>query len=92
MKRTIKNYGLATLALMQCYYAPMAGALNASLVDSINPFVGASTRVDYGEGKTFPGAATPFGRVQLSPDTITGGVSIASGSAMRRSPPAAPWN
>jgi predicted alpha-1,2-mannosidase len=24
-------------------------------------------------GKTFPGAATPFGLVQLSPDTITGG-------------------
>ena len=48
-------------------------ALAASLVDSINPMVGASTSVEYGEGKTFPGAATPFGLVQLSPDTITGG-------------------
>jgi predicted alpha-1,2-mannosidase len=48
-------------------------ALAASLVDSINPMVGASTSVKYGEGKTFPGAATPFGLVQLSPDTITGG-------------------
>jgi predicted alpha-1,2-mannosidase len=27
-----------------------------------------------GEGKTFPGPTTPFGMVQLSPDTITGGV------------------
>jgi len=44
-----------------------------SLVDSINPFIGSSTSVKYGEGKTFPGAATPFGLVQLSPDTITGG-------------------
>ncbi len=48
-----------------------AGA--ASLVDAVNPMVGASTSVEYGEGKTFPGAATPFGLVQLSPDTITGG-------------------
>ena len=42
-------------------------------VDYINPMVGASTSAEYGEGKTFPGAATPFGLVQLSPDTITGG-------------------
>ncbi len=43
------------------------------LVDSINPMIGASTSAEFGEGKTFPGAATPFGLVQLSPDTITGG-------------------
>lgn len=35
--------------------------------------IGAATSAQYGEGKTFPGAATPFGLVQLSPDTITGG-------------------
>ena len=46
---------------------------SAELVDSINPMIGASTGAQYGEGKTFPGAATPFGLVQLSPDTITGG-------------------
>src|ERR1700742_5097388 len=45
----------------------------ASLVDQINPLVGASTSAALGEGKTFPGAATPYGLVQLSPDTITGG-------------------
>ena len=39
----------------------------------INPLIGASTSSLLGEGKTFPGAATPFGMVQLSPDTITGG-------------------
>lgn len=44
----------------------------------VNPFIGASTSsaeagVFHGLGKTFPGAATPFGLVQLSPNTITGG-------------------
>jgi predicted alpha-1,2-mannosidase len=46
--------------------------------DYVNPFIGASTSaaaagVYHGLGKTFPGAATPFGMVQLSPNTITGG-------------------
>ncbi len=40
----------------------------------INPLIGASTSTLLGEGKTFPGPTTPFGMVQLSPDTITGGV------------------
>jgi len=48
--------------------------------DYINPFIGASTSaakagIYHGLGKTFPGAATPFGMVQLSPNTITGGDS-----------------
>ncbi len=47
-------------------------------VDCVNPLIGAvtyaeGTRDAHGFGKTFPGAATPFGLVQLSPDTITGG-------------------
>lgn len=45
--------------------------------DYVNPFIGASTNAERshgdGFGKTFPGAATPFGLVQLSPNTITGG-------------------
>ncbi len=40
-------------------------------VDYVNPFIGATTL--NGLGKTFPGASTPFGLVQLSPNTITGG-------------------
>ena len=46
------------------------------LVDCVDPMIGAITLEGYGGhglGKTFPGAATPFGMVQLSPDTITGG-------------------
>lgn len=49
-----------------------------SKVDYINPMIGAvtygeKTKDVHGFGKTFPGAATPFGLVQLSPDTRTGG-------------------
>ncbi|MBN2162751.1 MAG: GH92 family glycosyl hydrolase [Pontiellaceae bacterium] len=44
----------------------------------VNPFIGASTSADaagvyHGLGKTFPGATTPFGMVQVSPNTVTGG-------------------
>jgi predicted alpha-1,2-mannosidase len=49
----------------QKYPAPKAP------VDYVNPFIGATTRD--GLGKTFPGAATPFGMTQVSPNTITGG-------------------
>ena len=47
-------------------------------VDYVDAMIGAVTyRQDtkdvHGLGKTFPGAATPFGLVQLSPDTFTGG-------------------
>ncbi|MFT3739645.1 MAG: GH92 family glycosyl hydrolase [Breznakibacter sp.] len=46
------------------------------LSDYVNPFIGASTHTAHsyhGLGKTFPGAATPFGMTQVSPNTITGG-------------------
>ena len=51
---------------------------NEDFASLVNPFIGASTSVDaagvfHGLGKTFPGAATPFGMVQVSPNTITGG-------------------
>lgn len=49
-----------------------------SPADYVNPFIGASTSVGaagtyHGLGKTFPGATTPYGMVQVSPNTITGG-------------------
>jgi predicted alpha-1,2-mannosidase len=53
-----------------------AAADERDWVDAINPMIGAITLGGYGGhglGKTFPGVATPFGMVQLSPDTITGG-------------------
>lgn len=48
----------------------------AEMVDYIDPMIGCYARKvgkNHGLGKTFPGPATPFGLVQLSPDTITGG-------------------
>lgn len=51
---------------------------NIEYAEYVNPFIGASTSIDdagvyHGLGKTFPGAVTPFGMVQVSPNTITGG-------------------
>ncbi|WP_406683777.1 GH92 family glycosyl hydrolase [Seonamhaeicola sp. MEBiC1930] len=47
-------------------------------VDYIDPIIGAITygkksKDAHGFGKTFPGAVTPFGLVQLSPDTVSDG-------------------
>ena len=45
--------------------------------DYVDPFIGAygddEGDASHGVAKTFPGAASPFGMVQLSPNTITGG-------------------
>ena len=58
--------------------APNGGDRPGRLSDYVNPFIGASTNTEaagayHGLGKTFPGATTPFGAVQVSPNTITGG-------------------
>lgn len=64
---------LSSAWLLRNGYAETHAAMeNPSLL--INPLIGASTSRALGEGKTFPGPATPFGMVQLGPDTITGGV------------------
>ncbi|MBR4597002.1 MAG: GH92 family glycosyl hydrolase, partial [Opitutales bacterium] len=60
------------------FFANDSFAQKKEPVDCINTIIGASTstaaaKSGHGLGKTFPGAATPFGLVQLSPDTITGG-------------------
>jgi predicted alpha-1,2-mannosidase len=52
---------------------------NAQKLSSyVNPMIGASSStaaagIYHGLGKTFPGATTPYGMVQVSPNTITGG-------------------
>ncbi len=72
-KRTFTNcINLILLALM---VSCKSGKLP---VDYIDPFIGAvtygeKTKDIHGFGKTFPGATTPYGLVQLSPDTRTGG-------------------
>lgn len=65
---------IATLMLPCCAYARSEKRLS----EYVNPFIGATTntqmaRAEHGLGKTFPGAATPWGMTQVSPNTITGG-------------------
>ena len=75
-ERIMKNWAIILVAL-----AAVCGAgctCRKEKVDYVNPFIGAVTYGEkatniHGFGKTFPGAATPFGLVQLSPDTKTGG-------------------
>lgn len=76
-RRTI--YPLLIALLTGCSNSDWRTQGDASLLATyVNPFIGASTSTDaagvyHGLGKTFPGAATPFGMVQVSPNTITGG-------------------
>ncbi len=63
---------------MLCCLAMAAHAQLKTAADYVNPFIGASTSADkagiyHGLGKTFPGATTPYGMVQVSPNTVTGG-------------------
>lgn len=75
MNLATRRYSRTALVLGMIFSSAVLAEAAAAkpLVDCINPMVGASTSREFGEGKTFPGAATPFGLVQLSPDTITGG-------------------
>src|SRR6195952_2655087 len=75
MRTFLVRLGALALALTRAIAATPA---TSSPADQVNPFIGASTSaakagIYHGLGKTFPGAATPFGMVQLSPNTITGG-------------------
>lgn len=67
-----------TLLLLSFFSLQNIFAGDQQAVDYVNPFIGASTSAEsagahHGLGKTFPGAAYPFGMVQVSPNTITGG-------------------
>jgi len=72
---SMKYHILSIAALMMSLTSCNTGKTPA---DYVNPFIGASTSTDlagvyHGLGKTFPGATTPWGMVQVSPNTITGG-------------------
>lgn len=78
MKKNIERicFALALLVFVGCN--TVSAPDEKSLSDYVNPFIGASTNTRdagtyHGLGKTFPGATTPFGMVQVSPNTITGG-------------------
>jgi len=85
MVRSLRAICTAFLLGGTCFFGGNAACAESSapdLVDCIDPMIGAVTYPEsglrgdeaiHGFGKTFPGAATPFGMVQLSPDTVTGG-------------------
>lgn len=59
-------------------FAVAQSVVKPRLSSYVNPFIGATTNTEaartyHGLGKTFPGAVAPFGMVQVSPNTITGG-------------------
>ena len=57
---------LRKTVLMMTMAAATLSAVAQQTVDYVNPIIGTN-----GMGHTFPGACTPFGWVQLSPDTDT---------------------
>ena len=66
-----------SMGLTGCSAVVQGDTGSFSPADYVNPFIGASTStsaagVYHGLGKTFPGATTPYGMVQVSPNTITG--------------------
>ncbi|MDR1781074.1 MAG: GH92 family glycosyl hydrolase [Tannerella sp.] len=74
MYKNLLLTALAAMAMISC-------GERVHLSDYVNPFIGASTNTEaahayHGLGKTFPGAATPFGLTQCSPNTITGGDNL----------------
>src|SRR5260370_231815 len=73
LKMTRRRFaGLSVAAAASVWARPMLGETREA-AGFVNPLIGASTSQKLGEGKTFPGPTTPFGLVQLSPDTMTGG-------------------
>lgn len=65
-----KNFTLALLALAALGCSPRS----ADPVDYVDPFIGTGFH-----GHTYPGATTPFGMVQLSPDTRAGDWDACAG-------------
>jgi predicted alpha-1,2-mannosidase len=72
-KMTRRRFAGLSVAAAASVWAHPAFGETRDPADFVNPLIGASTSLQLGEGKTFPGPTTPFGLVQLSPDTMTGG-------------------
>lgn len=81
MKKVLTIAGLCAVAAAAILLSAKSADnqyFNPPPVNFVNPFIGASTStsaagVYHGLGKTFPGATTPYGMVQVNPNTITGG-------------------
>ncbi len=78
-------FSLVATAIAGCVFVPFYAAAQAvqttkatTVLDLVNPFIGttnAEQPTKWGaEGGAYPGAVAPWGRVQLSPETKTGGL------------------
>jgi predicted alpha-1,2-mannosidase len=66
----MRRAGAAILAVVLALAVSASGAPAADLTSHVNPFAGTRPGPGtFGGGHNFPGAALPFGMVQLSPDT-----------------------
>lgn len=72
MKKYIFLLVVTSLIFIRC--SPESKNADKRLTDYVNPFIGTAAH-----GHTFPGAAAPFGMVQLSPDTGIEGWDWCSG-------------
>ncbi|MEO5715471.1 MAG: GH92 family glycosyl hydrolase [Luteolibacter sp.] len=72
--KTIPKACLTAIVLMAAGQLECRSEVKADLTRYVNPFVGTS-----GTGHTFPGATTPMGMVQLSPETNNFGWEYSSG-------------
>ena len=73
MKYCYSIFILFTL-LIACSSGKVTNIENSEFLSYVDPFIGTD-----GHGHTFPGAAVPFGMVQLSPDTHLEGWDWCSG-------------
>ncbi|MFK7772272.1 MAG: GH92 family glycosyl hydrolase [Saprospiraceae bacterium] len=65
---------LLLLTFFSCEKKETTPPATTSLTSHVNPFIGTA-----GKGKTYPGAAVPFGMIQLSPDNGRNGWDWISG-------------
>jgi predicted alpha-1,2-mannosidase len=72
----MKIINLLILILLLCRYSY---AQERTAVDYVNPFIGTGGEMGTGFGNMFPGAAYPFGMIQLSPDNGGQGWQYSAG-------------
>jgi len=74
MKKIVYSLLCLAIALSACTQQKEAQTPQNDNTKYVNPFIGTG-----GHGHTFPGATTPYGMVQLSPDTRTLGWDACGG-------------
>lgn len=70
---------LTTITLLALLASHLLLAQSKKPVDFVNPFLGTGGEMGSGFGNMFPGAAYPFGMIQLSPDNGGQGWQYAGG-------------